>query len=158
MKRVKTLGATLLVIAIGTGIYAFSTGIDVPQKVKYAFAKKFPKAKRVKWAKESDTEWEAEFKLKGTEYSANFLEDGSWQETEREINIKTIPVNIKNTLESEFSAYQIEEAAISETLNGSMYEFELEKREEELEVVIGMNGKVIKNEISKEQAKKGNGQ
>ena len=154
MKKLKTLGAVLLAIAIGAGIFAFSTIEDAPQKVREAFAKKFPNVKKVKWEKESDTEWEGEFKMKGTEYSANFLQDGTWQETEHEIKKKSIPVIIKTTLETEFSDYEIEEAEISETLQGSVYEFELEMGEEELEVVIDKNGKVLKKEILREIGKK----
>ena len=153
MKKLKILGAVLFATAIGTGIFAFGTIEDAPQKVREAFAKKFPNVKKVKWEKESDTEWEGEFKMKGTEYSAIFLQDGTWQETEHEIKKKSIPASIKTTLETEFSGYEIEEAEISETKDGSVYEFELEKGEEELEVVIDNNGKVIKKEILKETGK-----
>ena len=148
MKKIKILGAVLFAAAIGSGIYAFNTGEDAPQKVKEAFAKKFPTVKKVKWEKESNSEWEGEFKMKGTEYSANFLEDGTWQETEHEIKKKSIPANVKTTLDAQFSGYQIEEAELSETQEGAVYEFELEKGEEELEVAIDMNGKVVtkKNE------------
>ena len=50
-----------------------------------------------------------------------------------EIKRKAIPANIKTTLETKFSGYKVEEAAILETASGSVYEFELEKGEEELE-------------------------
>ena len=153
MKKLKILGAALFATVIGMGIFAFGTIDDAPQKVRKAFAKKFPNIKKVKWEKESDTEWEGEFKMKGIEYSANYLQDGTWQETEHEIKKKSIPASIKTTLETEFSGYEIEEAEISETKDGSVYEFELEKGEEELEVVIDNNGKVIKKEILKETGK-----
>lgn len=150
MKKVKILGAVLFAAAIGSGIYAFGTGADAPQKVKDAFAKKFPAVKKVKWEKESDTEWEGEFKMNGTEFSANFLEDGTWQETEHEIKKKSIPANVKTTLETEFQGYKIEEAELSETAEGSVYEFELEKGEEELEVTIDTNGKTVNKKIKSE--------
>jgi len=62
-----------------------SCGQSVPEKVKSAFAGKFPNASSVKWDKENDEEWEAEFKMDGKEYSANFTVDGNWKETEYEI-------------------------------------------------------------------------
>lgn len=150
MKKLKILGVVLFAIAIGSGIYAFGTGEDAPQQVKDAFAKKFPSVKKVKWEKENDTEWEGEFKMKGTEYTANFLEDGTWQETEHEIKRKAIPANVKTTLDTEFSGYKIEEAELSETQEGSVYEIELEKGEEELEVAIDTNGKVVNKKMKTE--------
>lgn len=150
MKKLRILGAVLFAAAIGSGIYAFGSVEDVPTKVKEAFAKKFPAVKKVKWEKESDTEWEGEFKMKGKEFSANFLEDGTWQETEHEIKKKAIPANVKTTLDTEFSGYKIEEAELSETQEGSVYEFELEMGEEELEVVIDTDGKVVSKKIMSE--------
>ncbi|HQH42100.1 MAG TPA: hypothetical protein PK825_10175, partial [Bacteroidales bacterium] len=47
-------------------------GQNVPEAVKTAFAKQFPNATKVKWSKENDKEWEAEFKTDGKAYSANF--------------------------------------------------------------------------------------
>lgn len=155
MKKVKILGTLGLALLMSTGIYAFGHGEDAPKKVKDAFAKKFPTVKKVKWEMENETEWEAEFKMEGTEYSANFLEDGTWQETEHEINRKSIPSNVKTTLDTEFSGYTIEEAELTDTTKGSVYEFELEKGEEEMEVAIAINGKVV-NKIMKMDDEKDN--
>lgn len=150
MRKIKILGAVLFTAVIGSGIYAFGTNIDAPIKVNEAFAKKFPKVKKVKWEKESNSEWEGEFKIKGMEYSANFLEDGTWKETEHEIKRNAIPMNIKTTLDTEFSGYKIEEAEISETQEGTVYEFELEKGELNTEISIDINGKVISKVSSQE--------
>ena len=150
MSKIKLLGTLVLAVIIGSGIYAFGFNSEVPQKVKAAFTMKFPTVKKVKWDKESDTEWEAEFKIKSIEYSASFLEDGTWKETEHEIKKSDIPESINYMLNSEFKGYKIEEAEISETINGSVYEFELEKGGEELEVVFDLNGKLVKKELLKE--------
>jgi|TARA_R110001583_G_scaffold123813_1_gene275211 uncharacterized membrane protein YkoI len=150
MKKIKILGAVLFSAVIGSGIYAFDTNKDVPIRVKEAFAKKFPNIKKVKWEKESNSEWEGEFKIKGMEYSANFLEDGTWKETEHEIKRNAIPSNIKTILDTEFSGYKIEEAEISETQNGSVYEFELEKGELNTEITIDLKGNVISKVTSQE--------
>ena len=56
MKKLKILGAALFATVIGMGIFAFGTIDDAPQKVRKAFAKKFPNIKKVKWEKESDLE------------------------------------------------------------------------------------------------------
>lgn len=59
MKSLKIILGALLV----TTVFAFTSGGNkAPQKVKDAFAEKFPTAKKVKWEKENEKEWEAEFK------------------------------------------------------------------------------------------------
>lgn len=123
---------------------------DAPQKVKSAFAQKFPDAQKVKWEMEEENEWEAEFKLNGEEYSASFATDGTWKETESEIEASALPSAVTNTLKKEFGEYKIEEAELSETPKGKFYEVELEKGETDIEAVISANGKLIKKEIEKE--------
>jgi len=123
---------------------------NVPQKVKTAFAQKFPDAKKVKWDKENAREWEAEFMLNEKEYSANFDMEGNWKETEHEIKRNEIPAAVKATLENNFADYKIEEAEISETADGMVYEFEIEKGESSMEVRISPDGKLLNKEIEEE--------
>ena len=125
---------------------------EVPSKVKTAFNQKFPNATKIKWDKENDTEWEAEFKMNGKEYAANFDEDGTWIETEYEIEISELPAFVQSTLNTEFKDFKIEEAEVSETANGKVYEFEIEKGKIEKEVAIDLNGKVIKQTEEKEES------
>lgn len=129
---------------------------NVPAKVKTAFEQKFPNAQKVKWDKENETEWEAEFKMSGKEYSANFSADGKWMETEYEIEESEIPLAVQKTLDNEFADYEIEEVEISETTDGKVYEFAIEKDETKLEVAISPDGKVVKKEVQKEEDEKDN--
>ena len=142
----------LLVIAL-VALFNFNTNgqtsKDIPANVKTTFSKQFPKATNVKWDKENNNEWEAEFKMNGKEYSANFDNNGKWMETEYEIAAKEIPITVKTTLDIEFKAYKIEEAAISETKSGKLYEFDLKKDGKKTEVAIDVNGKVVKKEQTK---------
>lgn len=146
MKTVKLIVIAFLAISIN----ACAQKVNVTEKVKTAFEQKFPNAQKVKWSKENETEWEAEFRFKGEEYSANFTTDGVWKETEHEIETSAIPVNVKQTLDAEFAGYKIEEAEISETAEGSVYEFALEKDEKDMEVAISPEGMVKKKEMKKE--------
>ncbi|MFT6503234.1 MAG: putative lipoprotein NlpE involved in copper resistance [Crocinitomicaceae bacterium] len=143
---------TTMVLLVGLGIVscAQETSSETPTKVEDAFNAKFPKAKHVEWEKENDTEWEAEFKLNGTDYSANFSDEGVWKETEHGIKIKQLPEAIQNTLSSEFSEYKIEEAEMVESPDFSGYEVEIEKGEESMEVVFDQAGKIIKKKIKEE--------
>jgi hypothetical protein len=149
MKKVR-IGAAGLIVFMGFGPMGCAQNTVAPKLVSEAFTQKFPSAQKLKWDKESDTEWEAEFKLNGVEYSANFLEDGTWKETEHEIKLKEVPENIRGSLKANFADYKVEEVEVSETEEGTLYEFELEKGIEEWEVALDLNGTVVKKESIKE--------
>jgi uncharacterized membrane protein YkoI len=140
MKTIKLLSLGMLL----TGIIACAQKNEAPKAVTDAFAKIFPDATKVKWDKESDTEWEAEFKMNTVEYSANFEADGTWKETEHEINISEVPETVRSILMKDFADYKIKESEISETSDGLVYEFELKNGKVELEVAINKNGTVTK--------------
>ncbi len=127
------------------------TGKDVPANIKTAFSEKFSNATNVKWSSESKKEWEAEFKIGGKSYSANFDINATWMETEYEISTNEIPVAVKTTIDKEFAGYKIEKSEISETADGKIYEFLLKKDGEKTEAAIDMNGKVVKKEQVKEE-------
>ena len=120
---------------------------NVPENIKTIFSQKFPKAKSVDWDKENDTEWEAEFEMGGKEYSANFGTDGSWKETEHEIELSDVPEAIIKTLDANYPNYKKEEIEYSEKKEYTFFEFELESEEKTIEVAFNENGKVIKEEV-----------
>ena len=147
MKRVTILMAVVIIVLSQACAH---TNSQVPAKVKAAFNQKFPDAKKVKWDKENANEWEAEFKMNGKEYSANFTSNGTWKETEYEIKKSDIPAAVKQTLDNDFAGFDIEEAEISVTPGGKVFEFALEKDEVDMEVAISSNGKLLKKESKKE--------
>lgn len=116
---------------------------NVPAKVKTAFSQKFSKATNVKWGKENKTEWEAEFKMDGKEYSANYDSQGNWIETEYEINFSEIPSNINAQIKKEFPGYKLKESAISETSKRKVYEFDLVKGSDKKEISFNLAGERI---------------
>jgi uncharacterized membrane protein YkoI len=85
------------------------------------------------------------------EYSANFLSDGTWKETEHEIKMSDVPAVVMTSLKSNFSGYDVEEAEVSETASGMVYEFAIKKGESELEVAVDSTGKVVKKEKMSEE-------
>ncbi len=150
MRRIKLLWKVLTLSVGVSGFVACAQKIEVPADVQKAFKEKFPSIHKVKWAMESDMEWEAEFKIKETSYSANFIEDGTWMETEHEVKMKEIPESVKATLKREFSDFKVEESEYSETKEESVYEFSLEKGEVKMEVAIDAQGKLVKKEMKEE--------
>jgi hypothetical protein len=121
-------------------------GKNVPPEVKTAFSQKFPDATQVKWDRENATEWEAEFVWNGTETSANFDNSGAWMETEYKISTADIPATVQTTLDKQFTDWSIDVAEVSETIEGSVFEFELQKGRKKSSVSIDMSGTVLEKE------------
>jgi uncharacterized membrane protein YkoI len=122
-----------------------------PKVVSDAFTAKFPTAKSVNWDKENDQEWEAEFKMDGKEYSANFSIGGEWLETEQEIKKSALPTEVLSTIAANFADYKIDEAEKAETKTGTVYEVILEKGEAEIEVVFDVTGKILSQKVHQEE-------
>ena len=145
MKTLKVFLGSFLVFSM----LSFSALQEAPKAVRDAFSHKFPTAKSVKWSKEKNQEWEAEFKIDQIEYSANFLENGVWKETEHSIEISKVPPEMQANLNKSYPDYRIEKAEISETSAGVLYEFDLKKGKSKVEVVMDKSAKIIKKEIKK---------
>jgi len=118
--------------------------IKVPEVVENAFNQQFPKAKSVKWSKESVSDYEAEFKLDGEVISANYNEDGTWLETEKEIEPNELPDPVLKTLRQHYGDYKIKETShLDEPSQSNLYETELKKGDEAIEIVCDNSGKII---------------
>jgi len=147
----KTILIGIIAVTVASPSCAQKSTSSAPEAATKAFSAKFPNAKNVKWDKENENEWEAEFKIGGVEYSANYTSDGIWKETEHEIKKSEVPANVIATINTEYAGYKIEEMEISETIEGLVYEFEIEKGESEWEIAIDATGKVTKKEEKKEE-------
>lgn len=117
-----------LLIAVVALLCSFSFAIAPPKAVKDAFVKKFPTATHVTWGKEAPKEWEAEFTFEGSKISANFYEDGTWLETEKEIKAASLPTAVAKAIETTYPGWTITEADKTETAkHGTIYEADLKK-------------------------------
>lgn len=122
-----------------------------PAAVQAAFKAKFPTVQKAKWDMEDKDEWEAEFKSGGKEMSANFKNDGTWVETETELEASALPQAVKDAVAAQFAGYKMEEASMVQTAEmAAGYEVEMEKGETTIEVLFGADGTVIKQKTEKE--------
>jgi hypothetical protein len=145
--QILILAATLVI-----GFTACSqSGKNAPAPVKSAFSQKFPGATRVKWGRENDREWEAEFQMSGKNYSANFSNEGTWMETEYEVSIEELPSAVKATLDRESAGLKIKLSEVTETNNEKAFEFVMRKGETRTELVIDNTGTIVKKEQLKEE-------
>ena len=117
----------------------------IPSKaVIDAFENKFPHATKVKWDKENEIEYEAEFIINDVEYSANFTEEGIWLETEKEINYDALPESVKKSFRATYKIEKVKEVAEIETAIGMVkYEIEFKKGLKTIEVLYPKEGKLI---------------
>lgn len=101
---------------------------------------------------ETQTEYEAIFKLNRQEVSANFDKDGNWLSTETEIEKSELPATIQISLEAGFSGFKIEEASKIESVrDGVSYEVKIEKGKESLEIVFSPDGHVLSKKVADEE-------
>jgi len=92
----------VLITVLAISLSSNCQSITVPAVVKSAFNTKYPNATNVKWGKENAKEYEAEFKLNGTNVSANFGLDGSWVETETVIKIAALPAPVTAAVKKKY--------------------------------------------------------
>lgn len=144
-KTMKTYLIIATTFALGMSASAQDkTAITVPEPVKAAFAKQFPKAESAKWEMEDKTDYEAEFKMSGTKYSAKYSAAGKWMETEHKIKADALPDPVKKAIAASYADHKVEGAEMAETPDGVVYEVDLEKGDSEMEVVFNADGKVLK--------------
>ncbi|WP_319502615.1 PepSY-like domain-containing protein [uncultured Draconibacterium sp.] len=116
-----------------------------PQSVADTFNSKFSGATKVKWDQEEENGWEAEFIMDNSEISASFNDDGTWLETESEINETDLPTAVKAKLAMNYWGYEMEGVEKIEKPGFFGYEIAIEKGDEELEIQISDDCKIIRS-------------
>ncbi len=118
---------------------------EVPEVVKKAFQQKFPTAKKVKWEKEKNNDFEASFILNDKEISAVYSIDGQLKETETEIAVSELPKSVIDALAKKDANAKIEEAEkIERSDNTIIYETEVKINKKKTELLFDSNGNEIK--------------
>jgi len=155
MKRKIITGLFMLLLGtITRSTYAQDISADkVPADVSSAFKAKFPKAEKVKWEMENGKDYEAAFKINDAEQSAVFDAGGNWMETETEIKVSELPQAVSQSVAKQFSGYKINEAEKVEKKDGNLYEVELSKGKEILEVTLSPTGEVTEKKAKEENDK-----
>ena len=127
---------------------------SIPEKVATTFNHRYSNASNVDWDVEENGEWEAEFEVDEKEMSATFGQNGQWLETETEIEVSQLPEAVTLSLKNNFKGYEIEEAEYLESPEYKGYELELEGKDGDITVLIGMDGKILKQASEEENEDK----
>ncbi len=118
---------------------------DLPAPVKTAFKTKFPNATDVRWGKESQKEYEAEFKSNNTSIAANFMADGSWVVTETTISSSELPVAVINAINTKHPGAKIGTIEmVEEPGKKASYEVAITVNNKKKGVVLNADGSFIK--------------
>lgn len=113
---------------------------NVPASVQQGFQKQFPTVQQIEWQKENDN-YEAGFKINGTETSVVINPSGQILETEMEIGINALSAPIKSYLTKHYPNQKIKEAAKITDVKGTVtYEAEIKGKD----LIFDRNGKFIK--------------
>ena len=139
----KRIGLSIIAVLISASVGLAQD--KPPAEVQKTLKEKFPDAKSVKWEKESDGGWEAEFTMNGNETSVEFDSKGIWKQTETEIEAGALPEAVKDAIKTKYADYSVEKAEMVETDDGDVvYEVDFKKGKEEMELLFAADGSVIK--------------
>lgn len=127
-------------------IYSVSfAGTEPGAAVRKAFSQKFPHATSVSWDKENTHEYEAEFKMNGGKYSANYSDAGDWLETESPVTFSKLPQKVQNAFNASHKSAAIKAIAKIETSKGeNKYEVEIKNGLKITELFYAEDGTKIK--------------
>jgi uncharacterized lipoprotein NlpE involved in copper resistance len=143
MKKLLMLSSLIAIITFSACAQELDAS-KVPVTVKAAFAKKFPGA-TPEWGKENSKEYEAEFKMNGKSASANFLTDGSWVETEMEINNAELPQPAAAAVKTKYPDATILKVFKIDNAKGDVtYEAEIKTGSKKKELVLKADGTIVK--------------
>lgn len=136
----------LIAILFLTTTFAQAQDINesqVPSVVLNTFKTEFPKASDVEWEKQGN-QYQVEFEIGYfSDYEAWFKASGDIILYEVEISKRKLPVAVKNTVQQKYKAYQIDDVKKINEKGQISYTIELEKGQEEINIIINENGQII---------------
>ena len=128
-------------------VTAYAQNGKVPSKTRDAFAKLYPKISEVKWSKEKDKGFEAEFKQDGKSISVVIDNEGKLLETETDIDIKELPGTVEPFINKNHPGHKITWAAKIVNEKGEVtYEVEISKGKKHADVIFDENGNPVVKE------------
>jgi hypothetical protein len=120
---------------------------DVPLAVKQAFQDKYPGKVVTGWELEAD-HYEAEYKVDGTKYEAEFDAKGMWILTEYKVKMADIPQPVKDAWKkTDYTKWNIVETKHIETpTQPNLYEYEVKKGKQTMEIQFMPDGTQVNNQ------------
>ncbi len=138
-----------IIISISTAVAQKISADNVPAAVITAFKAKFSIAEKTSWEIDYDN-YEADFTVGKTDFSAKFDKDGKWLETLTYLKPSELPKEIKEALSKKYgdilSAYKIDDAKKIEKEKETIYTMEITKGENVYDVEFDHEWVMVKEE------------
>lgn len=122
---------------------------NVPAAVTTAFKAKFSIAEKTTWEMDYDN-FEADFTVGKSYFSATFDKDGKWLGTETFLKVSELPKVIREALSKkygELSAYKVTEAIKVEKEKGTTYSLEVVKGENTYDLLFDEAGELLEDDL-----------
>ncbi len=145
----------LIFVLLFMSFSIFAQKSEIPDKVKSAFNKAYPNILKVKWDKENQNTYEAEFKQNNDAISVVFDSEGKILETEVSILISQLPKAIEPFILKNYKEYKISEAAkITDSKGAVTFEAEIKSGEKKKDLLFDSNGNIINKKENKQEEDK----
>ncbi|WP_179345014.1 PepSY-like domain-containing protein [Winogradskyella ursingii] len=117
---------------------------QAPDAVKKTFQAKYPGENDPDWHKDDNGFYEANFKIDGIKYRADFNADGTWVETETSIDKKDLPKAIRQAIKDNYGSEDITEIEkVDSAAKGLFYDVEFKQKGKNMDVEFRADGTVI---------------
>ena len=117
---------------------------QAPDAVKKTFQAKYPGENDPDWHKDDNGYYEANFKIDGIKYRADFNEDGTWVETETSIDKKDLPEAIRKVIKDTYGSEDISEIEkVDSAIKGTFYDVEFKQKGKNMDVEFRADGTII---------------
>lgn len=134
----------LMVLGTGTIFAQDIPSSQVPSVIVNNFKKEFPKANDIEWEMQGDL-YNVDFEIGWfTDYEAWFTASGKLVKQTQEISKSDIPKAVANAIKTQYKEYRIEDAKKIIEDGVETYKVELEKWDEDFDVIYSKNGNLIK--------------
>lgn len=117
---------------------------QAPDAVKKTFQKMYPGEDDPDWHKDSNGNYESNFKIDGIKYRADYAPNGNWIETETSIDVKDLPKAIRDRIKSDYDSEEITEVEkVEHHSKGLFYDVEFKQKGKNMDVEFKANGDII---------------
>jgi len=117
----------------------------VPQSVSANFQSKYPGENDPDWKLDANDNWEANFKIDGVKYRADYKPNGLWIETENSIDKNELPNTIRDAIERDYSDEKITEIErVTHHSKGLFYDVEFRRKGKNKDVEFREDGTELK--------------
>jgi len=141
----KSILLLAVIFSVGVSSAQKITESEVPAQVKAKFQSLFHAARDIKWRKQKNGSYEAEFKQNTSELGATIDSVGNLKETEKEMKVSELSKSIFNYVAKNYPDYKITEAAQITYADGKpIYEAEITKGKDVFDLLFDGSFKFIK--------------